>query len=76
VRIPLAGDDPDVPLDLQAVLALAYEDGAYADRLRYDLPCAPALSDADQAWANQLIAAARQAGNGAAPPPAASGIQP
>ncbi len=65
--IPLAGHDPDVPLDLQAVLAQAYEAGAYADRLRYDRPCVPALTEADQAWADQLIAGARQAGNGIAP---------
>jgi hypothetical protein len=66
IRIPLAGDDPDVPLDIQAVLAQAYEDGAYVDRLRYDEPCVPALPAADQTWANDLIAAARQPGNGAA----------
>jgi hypothetical protein len=75
VRIPLAGDDPDVPLDLQAVLVQAYEDGAYEDRLRYDLPCVPALPEADGAWASQLLAAARQPSNGA-PPPDGPGNQP
>jgi hypothetical protein len=67
VGIPLAGDDADVPLDLQAVLAQAYEDGAYADRIRYDQPCKPALTPEDQTWANQLIASSRQVSNG---PPA------
>jgi hypothetical protein len=65
VRIPLAGDDPDVLLDLQAVLERVYELGAYDDRLAYDQPCVPALQADDQAWANQLIAQARRAGNGA-----------
>jgi hypothetical protein len=68
LRVPLSGDDPEVPLDLQAVVAQVYEAGAYADRVRYDRPCVPALGEADQAWAYERIAAARRAGNGAAPP--------
>ena len=58
IRIPLAGDDPDVPLDLQAALAQTYEAGSYRDRLRYDAPCTPRLSPDDQVWADQLIRAA------------------
>jgi hypothetical protein len=55
IRIPLAGDDPDVRLDLQAVLAQTYEAGDYEDRIDYRKPCAPPLSLDDQAWADQLI---------------------
>jgi hypothetical protein len=55
VRVPLGGDDPDVPLDVQAVLERTYELGAYADRLAYDKPCQPPLAPEDQAWANRLI---------------------
>ncbi|MBX6314601.1 MAG: DUF4058 family protein [Isosphaeraceae bacterium] len=62
IRIPLADDDPDIPLDLQAVLAQTYEAGEYRDRLRYDAPCVPPLAPEDQAWAEALLATARQGG--------------
>jgi hypothetical protein len=53
--VPLADDDPDVPADLQAVVAHTYEAGAYRDRIDYSRPCQPPLSAADQAWADDLI---------------------
>ncbi len=56
--MPLAGDDPAVPLDLQAGLARVYEDGAYRERADYGKPCHPPLSSEDQAWAAELIRAA------------------
>jgi Protein of unknown function (DUF4058) len=62
VRIPLAGDDPDALLDVQAVLARTYEAGCYRDRLRYDAPCVPPLAPDDQAWADGRIREALQAG--------------
>ena len=34
-RVPLTGIDPDVVLDLQAVVARTYEEGGYAKRLAY-----------------------------------------
>lgn len=55
VGIPLAGDDPDAPLDLQAVLAQTYEDGDYRDRIDYRKPCQPPLSGEDQQWASRVI---------------------
>ncbi|MEO6811587.1 MAG: DUF4058 family protein [Isosphaeraceae bacterium] len=55
VRVPLAGNDPDVAMDVQAVLVQTYEAGSYRDRLRYDAPCNPPLSLEDQAWADRLI---------------------
>ncbi len=55
IGVPLAGDDPDVPLDLQAGFARVYEDGAYHDRVDYAKPCHPPLSSDDQAWAADLI---------------------
>jgi hypothetical protein len=54
-RVPLADDDPDVPLDLQAVVTQAYQAGAYRNRIDYSRPCQPPLSEEDQAWANELI---------------------
>ena len=56
--IPLAGDDPDVPLDLQAAFAQNYEEAAYRDRIDYSRPCQPPLPPDDQAWANELISRA------------------
>ena len=55
VRIPLAGDDSDVVLDVQAVLAQTYEAGSYVDRLNYGKACIPPLTTEDQAWADGLI---------------------
>ncbi len=55
IGVPLAGDDPDVPLDLQAGLARVYEAGAYDDQADYAKPCHPPLASEDQAWAAELI---------------------
>jgi hypothetical protein len=60
IRIPLAAGDPDVILDLQAVLDQTYEAGSYADRLDYSGPCVPHLSPEHQAWANERIQQARR----------------
>ncbi len=60
IRVPLADGDPDVVLDLQAVLVQTYEAGSYRERLRYDRPCLPPLSAEDQVWADGLIRAAQQ----------------
>jgi hypothetical protein len=57
IRVPLAGDDPDVQLNLRAALEQAYEAGSYRDRIRYRAPCEPPLSPADQSWADELIRA-------------------
>jgi hypothetical protein len=58
IPVPLAGDDPDVSLDLQAVLEYTYRQGAYRDQLRYHRPCHPTLDGDDAAWADELIARA------------------
>jgi hypothetical protein len=60
IRVPLADGDPDVVLDVQAVVAQTYEAGSYRERLRYDRPCVPALPAEDQGWADELIRAAQQ----------------
>ena len=59
VKIPLADDDPDATLDLQAALEQVYIEGRYGRRIRYDQPCEPPLSVDDQNWANERIAAFR-----------------
>ncbi len=53
IRVPLAAPDPDVTLDIQAALNHVYEAAGYILRVRYDKPCVPPLSPADQEWARQ-----------------------
>jgi hypothetical protein len=55
IRLPLAALDPDVVLDVQAVLGRTYDAGGYAARLNYAAPCIPPLAPEDQAWAATLI---------------------
>jgi hypothetical protein len=59
IGIPLSSGDPDLILDLQAVLDKTYETGDYRRIVNYGRPCIPPLSPEDQAWANQLIAEAK-----------------
>jgi hypothetical protein len=51
----LAGDDPDVPLDIRAALEQAYEAGSYRERIDYHAACEPPLVPDDQTWADELI---------------------
>jgi len=55
VSIPLRDKDPDVRLDLQALVDRAYENGRYARRLDYAKSCDPPLEVDDAAWAARLI---------------------
>jgi hypothetical protein len=55
IRIPLAGKDPDVVLDVQSVLEQTYKGGCYQDRINYNAPCRPPLSAEDRAWANRIL---------------------
>lgn len=57
IPLPLAGPDPDVPLDIQMAFEQVYEDGDYMLRVLYDEPCKPALKPAEQRWANERWAA-------------------
>lgn len=54
--VPLLEPDPDVPLDLGAVVASVYERGAYARQIDYRQPAPPpALSDEEAAWVDKLL---------------------
>jgi Protein of unknown function (DUF4058) len=55
IRLPLAAPDPDIVLDIQAVLAHTYGAGGYAERLNYAVPCVPPPPPEDQTWAEVLI---------------------
>jgi hypothetical protein len=70
IRLPLAGPDADVPLDVQAALERVYDDGDYMLRVRYDQPCEPLLEPTDQQWADACWNAYRNAQPELSPPPA------
>jgi hypothetical protein len=61
LKIPLADEDPDTTLDLQAAFEQVYVDGRYWRRIRYDEKCKPRLSSQDQSWADERIASFRTA---------------
>jgi hypothetical protein len=53
--------DPDVLLDLGAVVASVYERGGYDARIDYRTPVPPpALAEQETAWVEQLLAPIRQ----------------
>jgi Protein of unknown function (DUF4058) len=55
IRVPLAGEDPDVVLDLQAVLDRCYEEGAYARQVNYRREPVPPLEGDTLEWAHALL---------------------
>jgi len=55
IRIPLRSGEDDVPLQLQALIDAAYENGRYADDIDYTRDPHPALSADDAAWADQRL---------------------
>lgn len=54
IRIPLRETDPDVVLDLQAILDLAYANGGYDDT-NYAVEPVPPLGADDAAWADAVL---------------------
>lgn len=56
IAIPLLPGDPSVPIDLQEVLARAYDAGPYRREIRYgeEAPIPP-LSAEQSAWATGLL---------------------
>lgn len=60
IPIPLKDDDPDVPLDLQAVFAVLYDRAVYQYSLDYDVPVDPPLSEADDEWVRQVFESGRK----------------
>jgi len=54
IGIPLRKTDPDVPLDLQALIDLCYQNGRY-DNLDYKAEPTPPLDPADATWADQHL---------------------
>lgn len=62
VAVPLLAPDPDVPLDLGAVVATVYERGGYDVQSDYGASVPPPpLEPQDAAWVEQLLAEFRRA---------------
>ena len=55
IYVPLAGDDPDVILDLQTLFDRCYDSGPYARRTDYRREPAHPLSGDDAEWAASLL---------------------
>lgn len=55
IRVPLSGDDPDIVLDLQALLNQVYDAGPYARRFDYQGDPVVSLTPADAEWADALL---------------------
>ncbi|MCS6860892.1 MAG: DUF4058 family protein [Abditibacteriales bacterium] len=55
IPVPLAGNDPDVSLDLQAVFNAVYDRAGYDYSLDYQHGTVPPLSEEEAAWAQGLL---------------------
>jgi hypothetical protein len=55
IRVPLRETDPDVPLNLQALIEQCYHNGRYDDS-DYRIEPSPPLDSQDAAWATELLA--------------------
>jgi hypothetical protein len=55
IRVPLGHGEPDIVLDLQAVLDRCYDEGAYTRRLDYRREPLLPLSETDRTWAATLL---------------------
>jgi hypothetical protein len=54
IPVPLSPPDPDVPLDLQALLHRVYDAAGYGKYIYAETP-QPPLSEEDAAWARQFV---------------------
>lgn len=58
--LPLKPDDPELEVDLQAILLGVYDRGSYQLRIDYRQPVPPPkLSEAEQQWVNKVLALIR-----------------
>ncbi|MCS7187612.1 MAG: DUF4058 family protein [Armatimonadetes bacterium] len=55
IPVPLLPPDPDVPLDLNAVVASVYERGAYDRIIDYRQPPPPPLTDEEAKWIDDWL---------------------
>lgn len=55
IQVPLAPDDRDATLDLQAVLSRCWDEGPYPELLRYNEAPPGRMDPTDQAWCEQTV---------------------
>jgi hypothetical protein len=55
IHVPLRQTDNDVTLDLQSLMDLAYENGAYGYDVDYSRDPVPPLSEGDSRWAREWL---------------------
>ncbi|MEQ1825387.1 MAG: DUF4058 family protein [Pirellula sp.] len=55
ILIPLSIEDPDVPLDLQAVFDLVYDRAGYDYSINYQLPVSPAFAEPDARYVQSRL---------------------
>jgi hypothetical protein len=55
IPVPLAGDDPDATLDLQAIFTTVYDRAGYDYALDYERPVEPPLDGTAEAWARERL---------------------
>ena len=60
IPVPLAGDDPDVPLDLQQSLDSIYDSGGYDLALDYKPKLVPPVREPDSDWVRDVTRKARR----------------
>ena len=53
--MPLAGEDPDVVLDLQGIFTTPYDRAGYDYSLDYGYPIEPPLKGDDSDWVGLLL---------------------
>ena len=58
LAVPLADDDRDVPLDLQAAFTRCWDEGPYPELLRYEAPPPGAIPESEAQWCEQMLRAA------------------
>jgi hypothetical protein len=54
-KVPLAADDRDAVLDLQAAFAAAYDAGSFAGRVDYGRPPGVSLGDEQRTWMAEVL---------------------
>jgi hypothetical protein len=55
VAVPLAEDDQDAPLDLQAAFTRCWDEGPYPELLHYADPAPGELTEAERRWCDQML---------------------
>jgi hypothetical protein len=76
VPLPLAHGDPDVMVDLQAVLDTVYDRAGYDRLLNYAAPLVPAVGAEAQRWVDEIFRSKGLAGGATARPESTSAEPP